>query len=220
MFAFVVGCIVAALLAAAGYYVLSLVQEPVSEAFSTSAVRLNGSDQMPLSGEMLAAIVGAVIGAVLTMIATSAIELLKAHRERQRREQKDLADYLTQIADHLEGMAREFKNKQIPHIHGRAFVGLVSLFRDILVAKLPDQVNQRLKVLDYLVQHAGALDEELYQLKSVSDLKPEIQNHLDHWILDAERLSGDLKAEARKMLMSGPARGHGGGSQGGLAPQS
>jgi hypothetical protein len=144
------------------------------------------------------------------VIATIAIELLKAHRERQRREQKDLADYLRQIADHLKGMANEFKNKQIPHIHGRAFVGLVYGLRDILDDKLPDQVKQ-IKELDYLVQHAGALDEELYRLTSVSDLKPE--TNLDDWILAAERLSGDLMAEAGKM-----ATGHGGGSQGGFPP--
>jgi hypothetical protein len=41
MRAFVVACLIAIVLAVAGYYVLSSIQIPVSEAFSTSAVRLN-----------------------------------------------------------------------------------------------------------------------------------------------------------------------------------
>jgi hypothetical protein len=131
---------VAAILAVASYYVLSLVQEPVSEAFSTSAVRLNGSDQMPLSGEMLAAIVGAVIGAVLTVLATIFIERGK----RRRGEKKDVSDYITQIADHLKGMANEFENGKIPHMDGRAFDGLVYGFKDVLEKKLPHGLNERL----------------------------------------------------------------------------
>ena len=38
---FLAACIIAAVLAIGGYYGLSLIQEPVSEAFSTDAVRLN-----------------------------------------------------------------------------------------------------------------------------------------------------------------------------------
>jgi len=38
---FILGCVVAAALAVAGYYWLSSIQVPVSEAFSTSAVRLD-----------------------------------------------------------------------------------------------------------------------------------------------------------------------------------
>ncbi|HSR78867.1 MAG TPA: hypothetical protein VLN57_19990 [Xanthobacteraceae bacterium] len=41
MRAFVAACAVAIVLAIAGYYGLRAIQEPVSEAFSTSAVRLN-----------------------------------------------------------------------------------------------------------------------------------------------------------------------------------
>jgi hypothetical protein len=38
---FILACVIAAVLAVAGYYYLSSIQIPVSEAFSTSAVRLN-----------------------------------------------------------------------------------------------------------------------------------------------------------------------------------
>jgi hypothetical protein len=38
---YLVACAVALVLAIAGYYSLRAIQEPVSEAFSTSAVRLN-----------------------------------------------------------------------------------------------------------------------------------------------------------------------------------
>ncbi len=38
---FTLACVIAVLLAVAGYYYLSSLQVPVSEAFSTSAVRLN-----------------------------------------------------------------------------------------------------------------------------------------------------------------------------------
>ena len=38
---FILACVAAAALAVAGFYWLSSIQEPVSEAFSTSAVRLN-----------------------------------------------------------------------------------------------------------------------------------------------------------------------------------
>jgi hypothetical protein len=41
MRAFFIACVVAIVLAIAGYYALSAIQQPVSEAFSTSAVRLN-----------------------------------------------------------------------------------------------------------------------------------------------------------------------------------
>jgi hypothetical protein len=41
MRAFLSACLIAIVLAIAGYYALSTVQEPVSEAFSTNAVRLN-----------------------------------------------------------------------------------------------------------------------------------------------------------------------------------
>lgn len=41
MRAFLGACIIAAVLAIVGYYGLRAIQEPVSEAFSTSAVRLN-----------------------------------------------------------------------------------------------------------------------------------------------------------------------------------
>jgi hypothetical protein len=41
MRAFLAACAVAIVLAIAGYYGLRAIQEPVSEAFSTSAVRLN-----------------------------------------------------------------------------------------------------------------------------------------------------------------------------------
>jgi hypothetical protein len=41
MHAFLAACIIAAVLAIAGYYGLSLIQEPVSKAFSTDAVRLD-----------------------------------------------------------------------------------------------------------------------------------------------------------------------------------
>ena len=41
MRAFVAACAVAIVLAIVGYYGLRAIQEPVSEAFSTSAVRLN-----------------------------------------------------------------------------------------------------------------------------------------------------------------------------------
>jgi acyl-coenzyme A synthetase/AMP-(fatty) acid ligase len=38
---FALACVIAAVLAVAGYYALAAIQVPVSEAFSTSAVRLN-----------------------------------------------------------------------------------------------------------------------------------------------------------------------------------
>jgi hypothetical protein len=38
---FVIACAVAVVLAFAGYYGLSMIQQPVSEAFSTNAVRIN-----------------------------------------------------------------------------------------------------------------------------------------------------------------------------------
>jgi hypothetical protein len=41
MRAFLLACVIAAVLAITGYYGLRSIQEPVSEAFSTSAVRLN-----------------------------------------------------------------------------------------------------------------------------------------------------------------------------------
>jgi hypothetical protein len=41
MRAFVIACVIAVVLAIAGYYALSTIQEPVAEAFSSSAVRLN-----------------------------------------------------------------------------------------------------------------------------------------------------------------------------------
>jgi hypothetical protein len=41
MRAFLSACVIAVVLAIAGYYGLRAIQEPVSEAFSTSAVRLN-----------------------------------------------------------------------------------------------------------------------------------------------------------------------------------
>jgi hypothetical protein len=41
MRAFLSACVIAVALAIAGYYGLRAIQEPVSEAFSTSAVRLN-----------------------------------------------------------------------------------------------------------------------------------------------------------------------------------
>jgi hypothetical protein len=41
MRAFLSACLIAIVLAIAGYYALTVVQEPVSEAFSTNAVRLN-----------------------------------------------------------------------------------------------------------------------------------------------------------------------------------
>jgi hypothetical protein len=41
MRAFIVACVVAVVLAVAGYYYLSSIQEPVSKAFSTDAVRLD-----------------------------------------------------------------------------------------------------------------------------------------------------------------------------------
>ena len=41
MHAFLAACITAVVLAILGYYALSLIQQPVSEAFSTQAVRLN-----------------------------------------------------------------------------------------------------------------------------------------------------------------------------------
>jgi hypothetical protein len=51
MRAFIVGCLIAVILAVAGYYYLSSIQIPVSEAFSSDAVRLNwrpqGNDQSP-----------------------------------------------------------------------------------------------------------------------------------------------------------------------------
>ena len=41
MRAFLSACVIAVVLAIAGYYGLRAIQEPVSEAFTTSAVRLN-----------------------------------------------------------------------------------------------------------------------------------------------------------------------------------
>jgi hypothetical protein len=41
MRAFFIACVIALILAIGGYYALSAIQEPVAEAFSTSAVRLN-----------------------------------------------------------------------------------------------------------------------------------------------------------------------------------
>ncbi len=41
MRAFFAACVIAAVLAIAGYYALSTIQQPVAEAFSSSAVRLN-----------------------------------------------------------------------------------------------------------------------------------------------------------------------------------
>jgi hypothetical protein len=41
MRAFLSACLIAFVLAIAGYYGLRAIQEPVSEAFSTNAVRLN-----------------------------------------------------------------------------------------------------------------------------------------------------------------------------------
>jgi Na+-driven multidrug efflux pump len=41
MRAFFIACVVALILAIGGYYALSAIQEPVAEAFSSSAVRLN-----------------------------------------------------------------------------------------------------------------------------------------------------------------------------------
>jgi hypothetical protein len=41
MRAFLSACVIAVVLAIVGYYGLRAIQEPVSEAFSTSAVRLN-----------------------------------------------------------------------------------------------------------------------------------------------------------------------------------
>ena len=39
--AFIVACLIAVVLAVAGYYVLSSIQQPVSQAFSSNAVRLD-----------------------------------------------------------------------------------------------------------------------------------------------------------------------------------
>jgi hypothetical protein len=41
MRAFLAACVIAVVLAVAGYYGLRSIQEPVSEAFSTNAVRLS-----------------------------------------------------------------------------------------------------------------------------------------------------------------------------------
>jgi hypothetical protein len=41
MRAFFIACVIALILAIGGYYALSAIQEPVAEAFSTSAVRLS-----------------------------------------------------------------------------------------------------------------------------------------------------------------------------------
>jgi hypothetical protein len=41
MRAFCIACVIALILAIGGYYALSAIQEPVAEAFSSSAVRLN-----------------------------------------------------------------------------------------------------------------------------------------------------------------------------------
>lgn len=142
--------------------------------------------------------VAAIVGGVLTLLGTKWIERRKEARAHRRYQQEQLADYVRQIARCLEGMAEEFSYSQVPHTDGRAFAELMRSFTK-LDQKLSDELKSRVQTLKGLLHYAGQLDEELYETKSLSDLKPEVRDELERWILVARRLSGDLVAEAAKI---------------------
>jgi hypothetical protein len=151
--------------------------------------------------DLLAAVVGAVIGAVVGIAGLIWVERRKARKELQLRRRDRLGKYVAGIADHLGGMVEAFRLKQVPHTDGRAFVGLMHGFRDMLDDSLSPNIMQRLRTLEGLVYNAGRLDEHLYKLKDLSDLKQEKNKDFEEWILVAERLRGDLYAEARRLDM-------------------
>jgi hypothetical protein len=161
--------------------------------------------------EVQIAIVSAVIGSVLTMIfeywmsrREAARQLEKDKQEAAKQLEKDRQDaaaaLAVQIANHLDGMVKAFKDRQVPHVDGRAFNGLIERFKSLQFA-WPTGLTEAFSTLDRLSDNAGKLDESLYELKDLSDLKPEKENDFREWILVAQRQQGDLYVKAQDILL-------------------
>jgi hypothetical protein len=146
----------------------------------------------------ISALAGGVAGAVLTLLGTAVVEAIKAKREGREIARKGLADYVTEIGDHLNGMIESFRKHQIPHYDGRAFTGLYSQFGELLYGYLSKDTQKIASELVSLAYGANVIDGGIYSIRGPK-IPPHVLEAMNTWIIQAERVRGDLRTVAQKI---------------------
>lgn len=135
---------------------------------------------MEIAIQILLVILGAILGA----IATWAVGRQKAKRDAA-------IAYLESVCVALQGMTEDFRAMKIPHTSGRTFVGVLDVFKDYTHAHLSSDTEGHIYKLRSLAEKAQEIDYDLYRDRESQEI--------DHWILNAERVIGDLRAEVAKL---------------------
>jgi hypothetical protein len=141
-------------------------------------------------------VLGAIIGAILAIIGTVIIERRKARRAFGESYRIKVTGLLNEIANCLDGMIASFARSEIPHSRGREFNVLQRNLSYVPEIFLPQGVHQKFATLADLAYHAGKLDELLYEMPDINQLKDDKRQDFEQWKLEAARLSGDLRAAA------------------------
>lgn len=145
---------------------------------------------------MIEALIGAVIGVIGTLIATSWQMRQQRSQMQQQMTQKDhelAAAYLVGIAGALSGMTVEFDKGLIPYEQGHLFERLIEDYEPKLHQYLGDKDSTDLRKLQDLARRAEEQDGQIDQ--GIID-DPSKQSEL---LADMRRMAGDLRAKAIKI---------------------
>jgi hypothetical protein len=140
-------------------------------------------------GEVIAAIVGALIGTVVVAYySRQQMRLAKeqAASEREKRSRKSAALFLEAIAQAMSGMATKLKAKEVPTFEGNTFTNLLESYEDAVRQYLGDQVREDIDRLKELAYRTQDIDPALRV--RLRDLVPEGAS------LDPEVLQSSLEA--------------------------
>jgi hypothetical protein len=153
--------------------------------------------------DTLVGLLGAIVGAIVTLLGTVGIEWWKNAREIKRirlkasqDEARALAHYMNEAAVHCDEIAIALAKHEIPHSHGHAFNGLLEGFGDLFKPYLSTEVIKLKERMREVSDSATEYDTELWEAKNYDDLKKETKRRIKQFVIDAQRLSGDLRAAA------------------------
>jgi hypothetical protein len=146
----------------------------------------------------VSAIAGAVAGALLTVLGMGIVDAIKRRGENKKSTRDALEVYVTEMGRHLDGMIKSFNKHQIPHNDGRAFTGLYRGFFNDLFPYLTAETKDIGQKLAALADSGVAIDGGIYSIGD-SQIPDWLLSEMDQWVVQAERLQGDLRVVAQQI---------------------
>ncbi len=150
---------------------------------------------MDIAEKVVAAIAGAIVGALLNWYLgrrKAQKEEEKSKREEEKSKRSSVIAYLEAVCVALDGMTSDFREGRIPHRSGRTFIGILDVFKDYTNAHLSSDTEQHIHKLRNLAEEAQDIDDDMYRDRVKQD-------EIERWIKNADRVIGDLQAEIAKL---------------------